>query len=128
MHTSQVTQRLLTHGLLLYCTHTALTQWEREVQLFVGMKRIRLFKLFASWKAFKLWRLAVLGLKQASACRTLTKKLLLLEPVFQQPLQQVHAACHELQQLRLHCLKRGQVSVANRLGCSTALLSQLWPS
>jgi hypothetical protein len=83
------------------------------VQLFVGMKRIRLFKLFASWKAFKLWRLAVLGLKQASACRTLTKKLLLLEPVFQQPLQQVHAACHELQQLRLHCLKRGQVSAAS---------------
>lgn len=87
-----------------------LEQWEQEVKLYVALKDLRLFKQHKLWKAFKGWKSAIHSSKLLDAKTALNKQLFLLSPVFQQPLQQFHALCHELSGMRLHSIQQGQVS------------------
>jgi len=62
---------------------TGLDQWERELQLYTALKRLRVFALFKLWKSFRLWRRALRQRKVSDAKSTLQKNLFLLSPVFQ---------------------------------------------
>jgi hypothetical protein len=86
-----------------------LEQWEREVQLFVALKRLKLFRQHKLWKAFKVWKSSINDIKLTAAKKALTKRLLVLNPIFQDALQLVHGLCHQLSSLRLHSLKPGKV-------------------
>ena len=101
-----------------------LEQWEREVQLFVALKRLKLFRLHKLWKAFKMWKSSINDIKLNAAKKTLGKRLLLLNPIFQDALQQVYGLCHQLSSLRLHSLKPGQVGGAC-LAAAYQLLARL---
>lgn len=89
--------------------HAGLEQWEQDMKLYVSLKQLRLFRQHKLWKAFKCWKSAIDCSKLAGAKGVLNKQLFLLSPVFQQPLQQFHALCHELSSMRLHCIQQGQV-------------------
>lgn len=105
-----------------------LEQWEQEVKLFVALKQLRLFRQHKLWKAFKCWKSAIDSTKLAAAKVSLNKQLFLLSPVFQQPLQQFHALCHELSSMRLHSIQPGKVSsvVAGGPLCRAVSLEH-WP-
>jgi hypothetical protein len=66
-----------------YMHIAALDQWERELQLYCALKRLRVFRQYKLWKAFRLWRKAVSSAKFARAKTALQKDLFLLSPVFQ---------------------------------------------
>jgi dynein heavy chain len=66
----------------------ALNQWERELQLYGSLKRLRVFRQYKLWKSFKIWRKAVNRAKFSHAKAALEKNLFLLSPVFQQPMRQ----------------------------------------
>jgi hypothetical protein len=68
-----------------------------------------LFRQHKLWKAFKCWKSAIDSTKLAAAKAALNKQLFLLSPVFQHPLQQFHALCHELSNMRLHSIQQGKV-------------------
>lgn len=100
--------------------HAGLDQWEQEVKLYVSLKQLRLFRQHKLWKAFKCWKSAIDSNKLAGAKGVLNKQLFLLSPVFQQPLQQFHALCHELSSMRLHCIQQGQVRGRGTAGTAGA--------
>lgn len=62
---------------------SSLDQWERELQLYTALKKLKVFALFRVWKAFALWRRALRQRKVQDAKHTLQKNLFLLSPVFQ---------------------------------------------
>lgn len=99
---------------MVHCLCAALDQWEREVQLYIALKQIKLFKQHKLWKAFKSWKHSIDSSKIAAAKASLSKQLFMLSPVFQGPLQQFHMLCHKLSNMRAHNLKPGQVCTAHR--------------
>lgn len=108
--------------------HAGLEQWEQEVKLYVALKQLRLFRQHKLWKAFKCWKSAIDSTKLTGAKAMLNKQLFLLSPVFQQPLQQFHALCHQLSSMRLHSIKPGQVSSSCRRDHDWASIEAAWPS
>jgi hypothetical protein len=80
------------------------------VKLYIALKQLQLFRQHKLWKAFKCWKSAIDSTKLAAAKAALNKQLFLLSPVFQSPLQQFHALCHELSNMRLHSIQQGKVS------------------
>ena len=62
---------------------TALDRWERELQLFGDLRRLKIFRLYKLWKYFKIWKKAVNETKFSFAKASLEKNLFLLSPVFQ---------------------------------------------
>jgi dynein heavy chain len=95
--------------------HAALDQWEREVQLYIALKQLALFRQHKLWKAFKSWKHSIDSSKIAAAKASLNKQLFMLSPVFQGPLQRFHQLCHELSSMRVHNLKPSQVGHSSQL-------------
>jgi dynein heavy chain len=108
----------LSHWLHSFCA--ALDQWEREVQLYIALKQLALFRQHKLWKAFKSWKHSIDSSKISAAKASLNKQLFMLSPVFQGPLQRFHQLCHELSSMRVHNLKPAQVG---RLLCLLGLLA-----
>ena len=103
---------------------TALDQWEREVQLYMGLRQLPVFRQHRLAKALANWRRAVRGAKTAKARAALAGAAstaeggagaggaggrLALSPAFQPPLRRVGALCCDVGEMRLHALKAGQV-------------------
>jgi hypothetical protein len=86
-----------------------LVQWEREVQLYISLKRLRLFRQHKLWKGFKSWRHSIRSSKMAAAKTSLCKNLFVLSPIFQGALQQFHLLCYELGRMRLHAMQSNKV-------------------
>lgn len=85
--------------------YASLDQWERELQLYTALKKLKVFALFRMWKSFALWRRALRQRKAADAKGSLSRHLFLLSPVFQGPLRRFHQLCNELSYMRLHNFK-----------------------
>jgi dynein heavy chain len=117
-------------------------QWEREVQLYIGLRQLPVFRQHRLSKALSGWRRAVGGAKAAKARAALaggaalggahggggggggggSAGLFALSPAFQEPLRRVWGLCCDVAALRLHALKAGQVRPRRPLGaCPTCL-------
>eukprot|EP00879_Flechtneria_rotunda_P011573 GHRR01012088.1.p1 GENE.GHRR01012088.1~~GHRR01012088.1.p1 ORF type:complete len:1024 (+),score=420.33 GHRR01012088.1:512-3583(+) len=103
----------------------SLDQWEREVQLYIALKQIRLFRQHKVWKAVNSWKHAISHSKMVAAKASLNKQLFLLSPVFQAPLQRFHGLCHGLSSMRVHNLHLGQVYTLSKVAESHEQQSQL---
>ncbi|KAI8465887.1 MAG: dynein heavy chain 7 [Monoraphidium minutum] len=104
---------------------TTLDQWEREVQLYVGLRQLPVFRQHRLAKAFATWRRGVRGVKAAQARAALTGGpvgaegggaagsgaggLFALSPAFQGPLRHVWGLCCDVAALRLHAIEAGKV-------------------
>lgn len=111
------------------CMPAALAQWEREVQLFIALKQLTLFRQHKLWKAFKTWKRTINTAKMSAARASLNKQLFLLSPVFQGPLQQFHMLCHQLSAMRVHNMRPGQVIAMHLQGrLSWPKSPQAWTS
>ncbi|WIA13579.1 hypothetical protein OEZ85_007146 [Tetradesmus obliquus] len=102
-----------------------LDQWEREVQLYIALKQLALFRQHKLWKAFKSWKHSIDSSKIAAAKASLNKQLFMLSPVFQGPLQRFHQLCHELSSMRVHNLKPAQVYTLKQFAESHAEHSEV---
>ena len=60
-----------------------LDRWERELQLFGALRRLKVFRMYKLWKSFRMWKKAVNHAKFTYAKSNLEKNLFLLSPVFQ---------------------------------------------
>ncbi len=96
---------------------TALDQWERELQVFGALKRLKIFRLYKLWKSFRLWRKAVSRAKFSHAKASLEKNLFMLSPVFQGPMLR----CAPCRELSLSC-QPAEVRAWSMLWCGAAAL------
>ncbi len=87
----------------------ALDQWDREVQLFVALRRLRVFRLHRSWKSFTSWKRSIRSTKTAAASAVLSRDLFMLNTSFQAHLAALHKLCYDLSSMRLHALEPGKV-------------------
>eukprot|EP01047_Picozoa_sp_COSAG01_P121524 COSAG01_NODE_50322_length_364_cov_0.781132_1_plen_85_part_10 len=71
-------------------------QWQREYYLFNEILRIRLFKQYGIWKAFRVWRKCVREAKLATSSKRLEKDLYILNPIFRRSLLGVRQLCSGL--------------------------------
>jgi hypothetical protein len=73
---------------------TDLKQWHREYYIFNEILRIRMFKIYRIWKAFRVWRKCVRVDKFSTAVRTLENGLFILDEVLSPSLRDIRAqAC-----------------------------------
>jgi hypothetical protein len=89
----------------------ALNQWEREVQLYIGLRHLPVFRLRRLRKAFSGWRRAVASGKAAGARVALAGAtgLFALSPVFHGPLRRVWGLCCDVAAMRLHAIQPEKV-------------------
>jgi hypothetical protein len=81
---------------------TPLLRWRREYEVFVKLRKIPVFGKYRFWKPYKVWKLVVHYGKMRKHQELLTKKLFLLDPVFQKLLLQIRGLCEDLRSSTLH--------------------------
>ena len=88
-------------------------QWQREYYLFNEILRIKLFKQYGIWKAFRVWRSFVQKAKVAASSARLEKHLFILNGIFRKSLLKVREACSDFADgentVRLCALEKGKV-------------------
>ena len=87
-------------------------QWQREYYLFNEILRIKLFKQYGIWKAFRVWRSFVRKAKVAASSARLEKHLFILNGVFRKSLLKVRELCSDFadgdKRVRLCALETGK--------------------
>ena len=80
---------------------TELEQWKREHYLFNAISKIPVFRMYRTWKSYKVWRDSVRYGKMKKSAKALQKNLFWMNPTFQAALLQIKSMCMELKKLQL---------------------------
>ena len=88
------------------CDYWTLSGFEREFFLFLSFRQFKIFRHYKSWWFFARWRALVKARKIHKAKATLEQKLFLVQPVYQDVLQQVGEACQELEEIPMTPLSK----------------------